>query len=211
MVNMTAKSVKHFLPEAVIHCISLYKDKSTDYNDSEPLLPFITNHFRKTKYVNDTGKPQDHEDTTQTAGYAHVDNVKYFTEGYNLAFEIFKNEDQKVLVLAEDHFFTTGAVLRELTENDFSLAYAPWDHPSEKDANGSILCFRPRRVNHLFPIPEDGGQIIEHRLAQSLILKLPENELYKIKNRKRIDYFGDGMYTNSSADMRKALVEAGIL
>lgn len=215
MVNLTAISVRHFIPDCTVMCVSLYKHTENEYSKLEPLLPFINNYFRKTKYVNDTGKPQDHVDSEKTAGYAHPDNASYFSEGYNLAYEIVKDIDDKVLLLSEDHFFTTGKVLKELQENDFSLAYAPWDHPfaatEQKDANASILCFNPKKVSSCFPISEEGGQIVELRIADALTSKIPDNELYKIKNRKQLNYFGDGMYTNSSQDIRNALVEAGIL
>lgn len=209
MVNLTARSVLFFIPKAKIICTSFYKHDINEYDQMEPLLPSIENHFFKTKYINPTNKPHDHIDSTKTSGWANSDNCHFFTEGYNCAFELVKETDEKVLLLAEDHFFTTGKVLNELQQNDFSVAYAPWDN--ETDANASILCIRPHRVKHLFPISESPGLMIEHRLRDELISKVDQSELYKIIHRRRINYFGDGFYTNSSYDIRNALIESAII
>jgi hypothetical protein len=213
MVNLTAQSVTHFIPKCNVYCFSLYKNTEDEYATEEPLLPYITQLYCKTKYINNTGKLQDHIDETQTAGYAHPDNVKYFTEGFNIIQQYFfqKNINDKVLILAEDHFFTTGAVLNELTSHDFDLAYAAWDGADELDANGGILCIKPVTLSELFPLSEEPGQIIEHRLSSCLIRKVSPERRYKIKNRKQINYFGDGLYTNSSVKIKEELIKAGIL
>ena len=206
MVNLTAQSVKHFVPNTTFYCLTLYKkDYWDDYADQEPLLPYITQFARPTKYVS-SNQVHDHEDSTKTSGYQNGDNAKYFTEGFNYIMEVFKGVDQKVLILAEDHFFTTGAVLKELQDNEFDLAIAPWD--VDDDANGSVICWRPTKVAHLFPLPE-GGAPIEILLKHTLVDKV-EN-VYKIKNRKHADYFGDGKYTNSSVEIEEELKKAGIL
>jgi hypothetical protein len=209
-VNLTARSIRHFIPDAEIYCVSFYKRDPSEYDSQEPLLDFITEFRQQTKYVNPIDKPTDHEDTTQTSGYANPDNAKYFAEGYNAIWKTFRYTDDKVVMLAEDHFFTTGATLRELEENEFVLAYAPWDHPSELDANGSILCMNLMHLDSLFPIPEE-GHMIEHRIWHSVVNNVREDRRYKIKNRRRIDYHGDGMYTNSSVEIENELKKAGIL
>jgi len=209
-VNLTARSIRHFLPDVPIFCVSFFKHDPCEYDQQEPLLNYIKEFKVPTKYVSTNGKPTDHIDTTQTSGYANRDNSKFFTEGYNEIWRIFRGTPGKILMLAEDHFFTTGATLEELVDNDFSLAYAPWDHPSELDANGSIICMNLLELDALFPIPEHGS-MIEHRLAESVVQRVNPERRYKIKNRRRINYFGDGMYTNSSQEIEDELRKANII
>lgn len=209
-VNLTARSIRHFMPDAKIYCVSFYKYDPSEYDSQEPLLDFIEEVRVATQYVNSTGKPTDHTDTTQTSGYANPDNSKYFAEGYNQIWKVLRGTDDKVLMLAEDHFFTTGATLKELEEHQYSLAYAPWDHPSELDANASIICMNLAHLDALFPIPEE-GHMIEHRIWESIVNRVNEEYRYKIKNRRRINYFGDGMYTNSSEEIENELRKANIL
>ena len=209
-VNLTARSIRHFLPDVSMICVSFYKHDPAEYNQQEPLLDFIKEFKVPTKYISSNGKPTDHHDSTQTSGWANPDNSKFFTEGYNEIWKILKGSPEKTLMLAEDHFFTTGATLKELVDNDFSLAYAAWDHPSELDANGSILCMNLLELDYLFPIPEQ-GHMIEHRLSESVIQRVNPERRYKIKNRRRIDYFGDGMYTNSSQEIENELRKANII
>jgi len=209
-VNLTARSIKHFLPNASMMCVSFYKNDPAECDEQEKLLDFIEEFKVQTKYVNTNGKPTDHVDSTQTSGWAHPDNSKFFAEGYNEIWKILKGTPGKTLMLAEDHFFTTGATLKELEENDFSLAYAPWDHPSELDANGSILCMNLVDLDSLFPIPEQ-GHMIEWRISESIVQKVRQDRIYKIRNRRRINYFGDGMYTNSSDEIEKELKKANII
>lgn len=204
MVNLTARSIKHFMPDIEIHCLSLGS------KEDEPLLPFIKEFKAKTQYIS-KNPVQDHIDSTKTSGYANPDNAKYFTEGFNLIQAKFKHHDKKVLVLAEDHFFTTGATLKELNENDWHIAYAS-GYNGDHHANGSILGFNPARVNHLFPLKENFAGTIEDSLGKQLISKIKKvSNLYLIKNRKWIDYCGDGIYTNSSKEMEEELRKAGII
>lgn len=205
MVNLTAKSIQHFIRGAEFHCVSFYKESPDEYKSQEPLLPHIKETLVKTKFVSGNDI-QDHEDNSKTSGFQNADNVKYFAEGYNHIIEMFKDTNEKVLILGEDHFFTTGMVLSELYFNDFNLAYAPWD--SDDDANASIICLRPAAVKHLFPIPEYGAPIERH-LRDHLVSKT--NNRYKIQRRKHINYFGDGKYTNSSAEMERELKKARII
>ena len=213
MVNLSAKSVRHFLPEAEIYCFSLYKESESDYNSQEPLLDYITEFKFKTKYINSVNSNQDGA-PGETSGYGHPDNGKYFTEGYNLIFNKFKDLNAKVLILAEDHFFTTGKVLSEIVNEDYDIAIASsWD---EYGANGSILCINPSKVKHAFPLPETNpllgnNQCIERLLHLGLTVRIKEKRVYRFKNRKWIDYCGDGIYTNSSKEMIEELTKAGII
>jgi len=207
MVNLSAKSIKHFLPRANIHCVSLYKDTYDEYKDQEPLDNHIINIVAKTKYVNkNPDAVHDHVDTTKTSGYAHPDNGLWFSEGYNIIFNIFKQYDEPVVMLSEDHFFTTGAVLREIVENSYDIAYASGDR--DINANGSLLVINPQKVKHLFPLPEVRVPI--ESLLETHLVSRVENR-YSIKHRKWIDYCGDGIYTNSSADMIREMKASGII
>lgn len=212
MVNLSARSIKYFMPNIEIHCLSLYKESYVEYEEQEKLLPFIKEFSAKTKYIS-KNPIQDHEDSTKTSGYANPDNAKYFSEGFNLIQQKFKHRDRKLLILAEDHFFTNGATLKELDENNWHVAYASgYAGDGLHQANGSILGLNPLRINHLFPLKENYNGTIEDSLGTQLISKVKtRSNLYLIKNRKWIDYCGDGIYTNSSAQMEEELRKAGII
>lgn len=214
MVNLSAFSIKHFLPDAQIVCFSLYKEDPNEYDEHTPLLDFIKEKRVQTKYVNTTGKPQDHVDSTQTAGYANHDNVLYITESYNQIYEEFKDVDDKVLILNEDQFFTTGQTLYELETVDFDLAFAEWDKPHVVwfEANGAIMCLRPARYKHCFPLEEKKtGEIIETILGRLLVIRTYIDRLYKLTTRSGLDYKGDGLYTNSSEEMKYEMLKANII
>lgn len=118
----------------------------------------------------------------------------------------FKDCDEKVLILAEDHFFLTGDTLRELNEKEFDIAYAPWDSISDKGANGSLLCLRPNRIHSRVP---EVRQPIE-----GLLMRWIEGQnvvKHGLSTRNQLDYKGDGFYTNSVDEVRNALQNAKIL
>jgi hypothetical protein len=210
MVNLSATSIRHFIPNAKIYCFSLYKNNPNEYDSQEPLHPYITEFKFKTKYVG-SNKIQDHEDTTKTNGYANPDNAKYFSEGFNLIHDKLKNYDEKVLILAEDHFFTTGKVLKELVGNPWHVAYAN-GYAGNHQANGSILGINPAKVKHIFPLKENYNGTVENSIGEQLLKKIKKvDNLYRIKNRNWIDYCGDGIYTNSSKDMEEELKKANII
>lgn len=219
MVNLSATSIKHFLPNADISCVTMYKNDEDEYNNQPPLHDYITEFMMPTKYVNKSKNvTYDHVDNTKTSGYSNPDNGLFFTEGLNVIYNLYKNCDEIVLALAEDHFFTTGATIRELVDNDYDVAFASagmvWNNPNF--ANASILAFNPKKVQHAFPLPEVQGWI-EHLLGYCLIDKIPPPRLYSIQNRKWVstepgpNYCGDGIWTNSSEVMEKAMKEAGII
>lgn len=210
MINLSALSVRHFLPDVPVHCFTLYKENMTEYKDQPKLLPFITEHIHKTKYISNN-PVQDHKDPTKTSGFANLDNGKYFAEGYNLIQDNFKNLDDKVLILAEDHFFTTGVTLKELVDNEWHIAFAP-GYNNKQNANGSILGINPNKVKHLFPINEKLRIPVEQLLTENLVKRIKKvSSVYKIKNRKWVDYCGDGKYTNSSEEMEEEMKKVGII
>lgn len=198
-INFTLKSIKYFLPEAEFHCASFFKESADEYKNEEPLDPCIKNTYLNTRYIAAGNKPSDSLEDENTSGYACGDNGFIFSEGYNAIFDLFQGSDEKVLILGEDHFFTNGRTLRELTENEFDLALAPaWN-----GFNGSILCLRPSRLTHVFPITDYEG-VIEDVISRNFYQKIGD-KIYLIKSRKDLDYFGDGFYTNSSEQVKQAV------
>jgi hypothetical protein len=210
MVNLSATSIKHFMPEIPIYCFTFYRNSMQEYNEQPKLLPFIIEITCNTKYVSKNNNHDD-KDPRKTSGYANPDNGKYFLEGYNLIQNRFKNKDEKVLILAEDHFFTTGKVLKELNENAWNVAFAS-GYSREANANGSILGINPSKVNHLFPLNESAKGTVEYLLTNQLIKKVKtKSNVYQIDNRKWIDYCGDGKYTNSSEEIEEEMKKVGII
>ena len=210
------KSVRYFLPDAEFYCVSFFKKSKDEYDKEESLDPCIKNTYLQTEYVINENKPTDHSDDRLTSGFGNRNNGVVFAEGYNAIYNLFKDSEEKVLILAEDHLFTSGAVLKELVENDFDVALAPWDY----GYNGSILAFRPSKVHYAFPIDIKTSQ--PH--VEALLLKvfgeptparrvdrLPKHPgliapvTYLMKNRYYLNYFGDGFYTNSSEKIKKAV------
>jgi hypothetical protein len=180
-----------------------------EYSEQEKLLPYIVEHRLQTKYVNPNKEAvQDHLDSTKTSGYANPDNGLYFAEGFNLIYDYFKGLNEPIVILAEDHFFTTGKVLAELVENDYDVAIAPGD--SDTTANGALIVINPHKVAGFFPVAEYKVPI-EALIRDTVMNNVPIDRLYRIKNRKWIDYCGDGVYTNSSEEMVAELQKAGII
>ncbi|MEI6388152.1 MAG: hypothetical protein WCQ50_16110 [Spirochaetota bacterium] len=211
MVNLTAQSVKHFLPNADIHCLTLYKQSMDEYASQEPLLPFIKEFTAQTKYVSNKNV-YDGTNSAEISGFAHPDNGSFFAEGYNIIFEKFRDSDQKLLMLAEDHFFTTGQTLREVVEIDWDAAYAGWqDWGDYRNVNGSILAIVPSKVGHLFPVSEQTNYMVEWTYWHGLIARLDRSRVHEFTTRREGDYKGDGFCTNSSDIMLEKMKEAGIL
>jgi hypothetical protein len=214
MVNLSARSVKHFVPDAKIYVLNLYKHSPDDYKNQELLNPFLVDVFAyyKTKFVNESNDVQDHVDTTKTSGYGNPDNGAYFAEGFNLIYDRFRNHVGKLLMLTEDHFFTTGETLREIITNDSPIMFGQGDG-NIFAANGSILCINPTHpdVKNKFPLPEVRNYSVEMLLLQHLLAPLSNKDLaHPLSTRKWIDYCGDGIYTNSSEEIEQELIKAGI-
>lgn len=214
MVNLSATSIKYFIPDAEIYCITFFEKTAKEYDSQEPLLPFIYERKVKTKYPNINGKPHDHPEITATSGELNPDTTKFFSEGYNEIWKLLKHREQKVLMLGEDSFFTTGKVLEELKNNEdwFSVAFGEWCcwGYEEKWANATCICFDLKELNHIFPIPEKGPDYIEAHLYH-VLCKIPYNKRYVIKHRTFENYHGDGIRTNSSLKIEEELKKAGII
>ena len=226
MVNLSARSIKHFYSDIKIYCLTLCKHDMSEYVNQEPLLSFIEEWTAKTKYVSKNTNLDD-VDTKKTAGFGDVNNGAYFTEGYNLIMKRFRELDEPVLMLAEDHFFTTGQSLKEIvdTTGQWDICYG--DADSERAGhlrgNGSILGIVPSKVKHLFPMVEHLSTTVEWMIGNLLLRQLPANRIHCLSTRKWSinngeldnngwpDYCGDGIYTNSSLVMEEELKKAGII
>lgn len=213
MVNLTALSVRHFVPNAKFYCFTYFKNTEEEYKDQEPLHEFIEQKLVQTKVVTNNSLVHDSEDVTKSSGYQNSKSHLFFTEGYNDIFEMVKDVDQTVLCLCEDHFFTTGKVINELLTNSFDIAYGDTDQ-GDFTANACILAFNPSNVKKYFPLADKfvHGNTIEQLLRDRLIAPAMKDGLsiYRIENRKWVDYCGDGLYTNSSKVMEEEMTKAGI-
>lgn len=197
--SLTARSVRHFLPNSKICLFNIYENLDRSNLDLEV---FDEIHDFPAKY---SGR-------VWGTGAGSPSNGLYFTEGINHVFNTFSDSEEKVVILDEDHFFTSGKTLHELdaTEYDFAWAYwfAPEPHPL--DVSASVLSFRPRKVSHAFPLPER-VQFIETLLRIELHEKLIGTcNIHKISTRNHGDYFGDGQFTNDYRFIEAKLTEAGV-
>lgn len=211
MVNLTATSIRHFLPDIKIYCITLYKqDYNAEYANQEPLHDYIEEVTAPTKYISHI----DVHDSIQygtTSGFANPCNGMYFCEGYNLIYSMFEGINEPVLILGEDHFFTSGQTLYELMAFDYDVAYGDWDSwPGHLRANGSIICIVPSKVKDIFPIPEVVGSI-EDQVGAFVLQHIPEGRLHRLSTREALNYHNDGCYTNSSEEMISEMTKAGII
>lgn len=139
-------------------------------------------------------------------------NGFYFAEGINLIMHYFKELNDKIVILDEDHYFSNGNTIKELELNNYDLAWAHWPSPygHPEDVAANILSVNPRSVKHLFPLPEK-LEYIEKTLREELLSKIDQTKIYKIKNRNYINYFGDGHFTNNVDEIESSLKSAGIL
>ncbi len=197
--NLTIASIQHFRPDADIYCLCQYKEKAVEYDGLEPLnLPFFKIFYAKSKYTN------------LGASVANKYNNLFFTEGYNQIFDFIQreheNKDEKILMLAEDHFFTNGNTLTELEGTDCDVAFAGWG----SGANGSILYVNPVNTKHLFPMPERHDSI-EHTLMADFINRVPKERRHQLTTRNELDYRGDGLYSNNYDEIKAEMTKAGIL
>lgn len=202
IANLTIRSVRHFMPDAEFYSLNLYKKAANEY-DSQPTLDV--------KAENIILHPSKYVDLGPSVGNKW--NNLFFSEPYNLIYQHFKNSDEKILMIAEDHFFTNGLTLKELQEKDFDVAYAQWNGYSAgvlhtHGVNGSILCVNPKRVAAMFPISEEKTSV-EHVL-RAAIDKIEKSRQHALSTRYGADYKGDGFYSNTEEEISEALKKVGI-
>lgn len=208
---LSIQSVRYLFPNIDIRCLFLY-DNSADeyiYNNSTQIELLsrldVKLFFDKKKWYFGPG------------GFSS-NNGYYFTEGIN-KIQALTKEEEKVLIVDEDTFFTTGQTIQFLLDNDFDLACAYWGtyepviysrRPS-LEINGSILCVNSKKLNDLFPIVEK-GEYIEILLGHELYEKCIDKgfKVVTIPTRNFQNFHGDGCWTNSIDVIRNELTLASI-
>jgi len=222
-LNLTVKSIRHFIPNADIRCLCFYDDHESEYNSFDIIENVNHIFFQKTELKNDTNVNPETDNNEITSGSPGKRNLQIFTEGYNSIFEKVRGLNEKVLLLAEDHFFTTGETLKILTQSEYDLAYAQFGtgvrkNKNEKGSyytNASILSFVHNKVEHLLPLPmsvssaNGCGGAIESHLRYCIIDNI-ENKLL-IKTRHHYNYHGDVTLTNNYKTIEKMMRESGII
>lgn len=227
-LNLSIKTAKKFISEDNIFCLDLCDDINNDANLNKISLPSSNIIVRSSKYkydkttrniyiknnVPDNWLSLKHYEKTSNHyepydyTYCHTHdlpnsiNTLFFSEGYNIIFDLFKNYSGKLFCLNEDQFFTTGQTIQDLKQNDFDLAWANWCWPTEKSVNGSILCYVPKKCMTLFPLPEI-PVFVDSCYYEFIVTRQKQHnlKLYKMKFREGENYFGDGIRTNSYEDM----------
>lgn len=199
-VILSIQSVRHLFPDIDIRCLLLYETHSTEYDTHKPLLENlkVTLYFDKKTY--DFGPAMG----SDLNGY-------YFTEGINKMQRLVADKS-KVLFLDEDQFFTTGATIQFLLDNNFDLAYGTWPAPlgaiprPTVEINGAIVAIDSQKLNHLFPLPEH-REYIELLLGRELHDKAVSQgfNVIKIPTRTYTNFGNDGLHTNSIEEMRSTL------
>lgn len=195
--NLTIRSIRYFDSDVDFYVLNLCRRSPKEY-DAQPQLDVPNeNIFYRRTHIDVGG-----------VGRANSNNGAIFAEGYNYIFEHFWGYAGKLLMLAEDHFFTTGKTLKEIQETDFSVAYGGWGRYDEW--NGSLLCVMPHEVQDFFPISERLGETVERCLRDNF-LQIDVARKHKLSTRNELDYGGDGCYTNFPQVMKAKLWKAGIL
>jgi len=201
---LSIQSIRYWFPTIKIYCLNLYLNSSDEYiaySDLFKELDVVVFYDKKTyNFESDAG--------------GSINNGFYFTEGLNKMFNLCNDDDDKVLMLDEDSFFTSGETLKFLIENEFDLAYGTWPSPNPnkyEQINGSIICLKPRVMKNIFPIKEC-GEYIENLLGRELYDKCIKMGLrvIKIPTRTYTDYGGDGIHTNDVEIIKKELIKVNI-
>ncbi len=211
------------MPDAKIVVCNLYNNSESEYNDHEKISGADDLFYLQTKYPKTNSLPLDasiHDEKDRkgryiTSGFRNSNNPNFFTEGFNIGYEYFKDEKSKVLMLAEDHYFTNGKTLKELNDNEWDFAYAQLGLKPHW-MNASIIGFIPSKYYNIFPLNVYAhlydSFYIERHLDNVLFSKLDKSfKKYIIQNRKDFDYKGDGQYTNSSDVIELDLKKVGII
>lgn len=229
-VNLTVKSIRHFMPNAKIACLNLYKTNINEYK-KHYFFQIDEIFYRKSKY-----------DSNGLGGSCHPHNSLFFSEGYNYIYDRYKHLKKcKILVLGEDHFFTNGRTIKEFIDQDFDIASGIWHHtaipkddpinppwmsritvPSWMNADGSCegagwsinasilgLNLSEDSLKEIFPLPERILHGVESTLKEDVVKKA--KKLHIFSSRIGIDYGGDGVWSNDLEEIRRILIENRIL
>lgn len=207
---LTIKSIRHFCDNE-IHVLNLFNQSIDEYKNSRELVynkklieMGVVEHFWKTKYECGPGANS-------------PANGLYYSEGINYCFEMFKDQNKKVIFLDENHFFTTGETIKFLLNNDYDFAYGTWGNPTigsnEDDLmpNCSLLGVNFFNLRYLFPVKEL-IMFCEPLISSEVLTKISDtSRIIKIPTRASLNYFGDGFHTNDYYDMYFALKKSGII
>lgn len=200
---LSIQSVRHLFPNIEIYCLNLFLESEDEYAEHLELFKEfnVKLFFDKKKY------------NFESSGAGSINNGFYFTEGINKMYNLTKDKE-KVLMLDEDSFFTTGETIKFLLNNDFDFAYGTWPSPMPNNfeqINGSIVGINCLKLANLFPIPEK-EEYIENLLGAELHNKCIESGLNTllIPTRLYINYGGDGTHTNNIDEIKLELSKANI-
>jgi hypothetical protein len=210
---LSIQSVRYLFPDMDIRCLFLYEDSPREYAD-------VIDKFKELNVTIYFDKKKWNFDASTADGSAN--NGYYFTEAINKIQFITSDLDDKVLMIDEDTFFTSGETIRFLLNNEFDLACCYWPAPLTQPPyiyerhningiNGSILCINPKKLSKLFPIREE-KEFIENILAYELVDKSIDNgfKVVEIPTRFYYNYYNDGVHTNSLADIVIFMHKAGL-
>ena len=208
-IYLSIQSVRHLFPTMDIRCLFLYDETINEYINDIPKFQKlgVQIYFDKKKY-----------NFGNASAIGSALNGYYFTEGINKIQALTRDCD-KVLILDEDSFFTTGETIKFLLNNDFDLACSHWGAPDpiiykcrpKFEVNGSIICINSKKLNGLFPIIEQ-GEYIETLLGHELYDKCIDLEfkIIEIATRHGHNFFGDGCWTNDIEVIKAELTKANI-
>lgn len=205
---LSIQSVKHLFPELEIYCLLLFDEDKCEYD-------YVLDKFLELNVKVFFDKKTYNFGSTSAVGSKY--NGYYFTEGVNKMYNICleNNINGKVLMLDEDHFFTTGKTIKHLLENNFDLAVGYWGSPGKNkppfEPNASIICVNVERLTNIFPIPEM-EEYVEILWGWELVDKLHKDGgvIYKIPTRNQGNFFGDGVHTNDINVIKKELENKNI-
>lgn len=208
---LSIASVRHLFPDIEIRILQQYVRHDAEYDGMNGELERLgvekIYHTRKRHDPN--GRPK---------GSWSNRNGLYFTEGLNGMMERAGDVEDKLVMLDEDHFFTTGETLRFLDGADFDLATGQWPAPPSaknrpsREVNGSIIAVDTRSMGEFFPLPER-AEYIEILLGRELHDRAVGKKLkvIDIPTRNYTNFGGDGFHSNDTDEIRRGLQKAGIL
>jgi hypothetical protein len=205
---LSIQSVKHLFPDLEINCLFLFDKKPSEYNDVLPQFTKLGVNIYFDKKTYNFGNPS-------AVGSKY--NGFYFTEGVNKMHQLCLDYDirGKVLMVDEDHFFTTGTTINYLLQHDFDLAVGKWTSPGPNrppfEPNASIICVKPHNMVDIFPIPAR-EEYVEILWGWELIEKAKRlgRNIVQIPTRVEANFFGDGVHTNHIETIKEELTKHNI-
>jgi len=208
---LSLKSVKHLFPDLELKCLVLTDNLIPSQDDLvflEDLKKLKVDFYTSVKKYN-----------FGNSGSGSAKNGLYFSEGVNKIYKkcIDLQVTGKVLMLDEDHFFTTGETVKHLLTNNFDLAVGSWPAPPggqrpSFEPNASILALTIESMVDVFPVPER-EQYVELLWGFEIVDKCKKlgKKIIEIPTRVYTNYGGDGIHTNNINDIKKELSKFNII